>query len=109
MAHYQEDLLASGPEDEKEIDWAESRAEKDAKKDTERGANKRSRGGGRNNNKKRCLQYRDPSWYNFPGPCGGYYGNRQDQWGLPHRLRCLRDHISQRCWGHVSSEVDTAI
>ena len=30
VAHYQEDLLASGPEDEKEIDRAKSRAENDA-------------------------------------------------------------------------------
>ena len=52
VAHYQEDLLASGPEDKKEIDRAKSHAEKDAKKDKERGANQQSRGGDGNNNKK---------------------------------------------------------
>ena len=57
VAHYLEDPIASGPEDEKEVDRTESHAEKDSKKDTERGADKRSRGGGRNNNKRRRLQY----------------------------------------------------
>ena len=45
VARYQEDLLASGPEGEKEIDRTESHAEKGAKKDTE-SDKKRSRGGG---------------------------------------------------------------
>ena len=28
-------------------------------------------------------QYQDPSWYDFPRPSGGYYGDRRDQWGPP--------------------------
>ena len=40
--HYKDDPLASSPEDEKEIDRAESKAEKDTRKEADRGTNKRS-------------------------------------------------------------------
>ena len=42
VAHYQEDSLASGPDDEKETDKAESRSKKDAKKDVENSSNKQT-------------------------------------------------------------------
>ena len=58
--HYEDDPLASGPDNEKEIDRAESKAEKDAKKEADRGANKRSRGGGG----QRRHQYRDQPYLN---------------------------------------------
>ena len=45
VVHYQEDPIASGPEDEKEIEQEESRAEKDTKKEAERGDRKHPRGG----------------------------------------------------------------
>ena len=69
----------------RKIDRAESRAEKDAKKDAEKGANKRARGGGGEyGNKRRRIQYQDPSWNEFPGPSSSYYyGNRREQWGPP--------------------------
>ena len=60
-----------GPEDKKEKDWAESCAEKMQRKGPK--AIQRWRW---EYNKRRCLQYWDPSWYNFPGPSGGYCGDR---------------------------------
>ena len=105
--HYKDDPLASGPEDEKEIDRAESKAEKDVKKEADRGTNKRSRGGGgQGAYNKRRYQYRDQPYWNDHQRRGGYgySGDRRDQWGpqRPFKPRMLGPCFQCGAYGHIA-------
>ena len=78
VSHYQEDHLASNTEDEKEIEWAENRAEKEAKKEAEKqekmGYKRRGGGGGRK--RRRFQPY--TQWGDNQGlNQNGYYDRRE--------------------------------
>ena len=109
VAHYQEDPLASSPEDEKEIERAETKAEKDVKKETER-ANKASykrRGG--DGRKRRFQPY--PQWNDHQAFNSNGYFDRREQWGpppanmvpqRPNRFRVVGPCFQCGGYGHIA-------
>ena len=94
--YYQDDPLASDSEDEKNL----NRVEKEARKEAERLASKRQRGGA-SGSKRRRAQYQ---WNEPPGPSHNSSGRREPTVVAPSTGMPQRQRGKEECknWGHAS-------